>query len=284
MPVLSQLEQDVLRALSQSRVTDSVVTLAADLWRTTADWQAWDVAPLVTWVVRGLADAGLVRYVERGSRVELIMPADIRLTNEGWAVVGYPVRNAEVGTRSAHTMPGRPCDLTDYRNHPYHAIGGPIWKEDIATHRLHYPYHVHPYSEQELVTMMETQKRTYTKVTPELEAAVQVARTQLGPTASYTEIADYASVPERTVKYILIDIPRLRRGANGEANVTASLKERIVGVLTAVGEMRTVEELRRVLGHGDPDHDIVHVLHSLHKQGKVDFTEGPHATHPCSST
>lgn len=113
--------------------------------------------------------------------------------------------------------------------------------------------------------------RQYTKVTADIETSVLAAREVYGPT-SYDEIAESLGIPERTVKYILTDLPRMRRMNNGEAKTQASLKERIVEVLRDV-DVNDVPELRRLLGYADPEHDIVHVLHSLHSQGKVDFRE-----------
>jgi hypothetical protein len=54
-----------------------------------------------------------------------------------------------------------------------------------------------------------------------------------------------------------------------------SLKQRILDFVTDSHPVAidTVKELRAVLGMADTEHDIVHVLHSLHTQGKVDFDE-----------
>jgi alkylated DNA nucleotide flippase Atl1 len=120
------------------------------------------------------------------------------------------------------------------------------------------------------------EKRTYVKVTEDIEAAVLAARVHLGETASYAEVGRKVGVPERTVKYVLTDLPRLRRTARPEAQVQGSLKQRIVATLQVLGEVQTIRELSHILGRADSDHDIVHVLHSLHTQGKVDFKEsGP---------
>jgi hypothetical protein len=114
--------------------------------------------------------------------------------------------------------------------------------------------------------------RTYNRVTPDMQASVIAARERLGP-VSYADIAERTGVNERTVKYILVDLPRLRRVNSGERKAEGSLKERIMHTIREMGEVKDVAELRRILGMADTDHDIMHVLHSLHTQGKLDFTE-----------
>jgi hypothetical protein len=128
--------------------------------------------------------------------------------------------------------------------------------------------------------MTDGDARTYVRVTAEMQAAVLAARTHLGATASYNEIAEAVDLPYRTVRYILTDVPVLRRAMVSEAKAGKSLKARIVEVLQVVSEVQDVKELRRILGMADPDHDIVHVLHSLHSQGKVDFREGKDKDEP----
>ena len=113
--------------------------------------------------------------------------------------------------------------------------------------------------------------RGYIKVTPDLEARVIAYKTR-NPLANYARIAELTDLPERTVKYILTELPRLRATNDGEATHQGTIKQRILWTLDAL-DMKNVPELRRVLGRADTEHDIVHALHDLHKQGKVDFKE-----------
>lgn len=114
--------------------------------------------------------------------------------------------------------------------------------------------------------------RPYLKVTPEVEASIIHTRETMG-NSSYADIAEAVGYPIRTVKYVLVDLPRLRRSYHGDAKAGKSLKERMAIAIHSLGEVKDVHELRRVLGMGDPEHDIVHILHSLHSAGVVDFTE-----------
>ena len=113
--------------------------------------------------------------------------------------------------------------------------------------------------------------RGYIKVTPDLEARVIAYKTRF-PLSDYKELSDMVDLPERTVKYILVDLPRLRATNDGEAGHQGTIKQRILWILDAL-PMDNVPELRRVLGRADTEHDIVHALHDLHKLGKVDFRE-----------
>ena len=117
-----------------------------------------------------------------------------------------------------------------------------------------------------------SEPRPYFRVTADIEASIIDARTS-DSVASYAEIAKAVGVPERTVKYVLVDLPRLRRVNAGEAKAEGSLKRRIMQVVSALGQVSDVGELRRVLGMADDEHSVMHVLHSLHTQGKLDFTE-----------
>ena len=290
---LTQVEQDVLRCLTESRTTASVVTLAADLWRTSNDWLAEDVMPLITWVLEGLSAKGLLTYIEQSMvdiadegttserPVRVPMAVRIRLSAAGWALMGYPQTHGHVGHGSRHSRDNvkHLGDMTNYRNLPDRAPGDAIEVDDFPTHKANYPQHVHMYSDvQEGDIHMQT--RTYNKVTPEVEASVIFARNELGTGASYADIGVMAGLPERTVRYVLVDLPRLRRMADGDEHQTMSLKERIVLTLTELPEIRDAKELARILGRADPLHDVVHVLHSLHTQGKVDFKEGPRGNTP----
>jgi len=122
----------------------------------------------------------------------------------------------------------------------------------------------------------EGASRGYIKVTPDLEARVIAYKTRF-PLVDYKELGDMLGLPVRTIQYIVAELPRLR-AANGEGRA-GTLKQRILWTLDAL-DMDSVTELRRVLGRADTDHDIVHVLHSLHKEGKVDFKEKGAAKEP----
>jgi hypothetical protein len=297
-PSLTALELDVIHALSMSRVTASSVTLAADLWRTNDNWTAFDVEPLVSLVVRSLGEQGLVQYIERPGWT---FPVDIRLSRDGWALAGYPNTHSEVGTPSRHRYSGQhPHDPTEYRNHGYHAKSSPIVKEDFPTHRFHYPHHIHDYGELTDMVMhpslanprnqigpvedpTEPGKRTYFRVTADIEAQVLAARERLGFPA-YADIAEVTGVPERTVKYILTELPRLRKSRSGDGEPEGSLRERILVTLQHLGEVKTVAELQRIMGRADDKHNIVHVLHNLKAGGLVEFREAAGRDHPTDIT
>jgi hypothetical protein len=287
---LTQLDRDVLRVLSEAHVTTSVMTLAADLWRTSPDWLADDLTPLLAFLLEGLSTRGLVRYVLAPVRGGGAMPdandandteaepmppslheqpVGIRLTPLGWEAMGYPRVTTEVGTPARHYGDHRHGDRTDYRNHGYQAEGGSVEKDDFLTHRLRYPHHIHPLMED--IPMTTEQGRTYLKVTGEMEARVLAYRERLG-TTSYADIAEAADLPERTIKYILTDLPRLRRVNDGEFATKGSLRERILWLLEEI-DVKSAAELRRILGMADTPHDVVHVLHGLRQQGKVTFDE-----------
>ena len=272
---LGKTEQDVLIQLAQQRSV-TLVTLAADLWRTAPEWNAFDPYPLLRFVIDSLCAHGLVRftlvhpYGER-NREE---PTNIRLTPEGWSMMGYPNKVIEVGSMLRHQGPHTP-DQTNYRNHPFHAPGGAIEVDTFAEHQFFFPQHIHMYGDNQVVATAEEtgdMSRPYTRVTPEMEANIIAARERLGMT-SYTDIAERTGLPERTVKYVLVDLPRLRRINAGEKKVEGSLKQRILWAVEGLGEVKDISELRRILGMADSEHDVMHVLHSLHTQGKLDFTE-----------
>jgi hypothetical protein len=297
---LSQPELDVMQQLVQARTTN-IVVLAADLWRTTPDWQAFDPYPLIVYTLDSLSERGLCTF-----RIEAVppgqakwripdMPFDIRLTPQGWDLMGYGHKTVEVGSLQRHERePLHPGDMTDYLNLHSVALGGPIEVDDFPTHRDRYPQHVHMYGVQ--LTMANTAitpkrssterladprilqdpngdgNRGYIRVTADMEARVLAMREVMG-TASYGDLAEAAALPERTIRYILTDLPRLRRSSAGEAKAARSLKERVLAVVQEMEVVRDVAELRRIVGMADTEHDVVHVLHSLHTQGRIDFTE-----------
>jgi hypothetical protein len=114
-------------------------------------------------------------------------------------------------------------------------------------------------------------KRGYVKVTSEMEMQV-VAYKTLHPLDSYAAMSEELDLPKRTIEYILIDLPRLRRIYKPD-EVETTTKQRILAALSAIGVFDNVTELRRVLGRSDDNHNLVHLLHSLHKEGKVEFRE-----------
>jgi hypothetical protein len=271
---LTQPEIDVMEQLVQQRTT-SVVSLAAALWRTTPDWEAFDPYPALLFILDELSERGLLTYRIEESRLRVRMAWDIRLTHEGWSLMGYPIRHVEVQTHGGYgqhleSTPAMRVDLTNYRHHDTEAKGGPIEVDDFATHRANYPHHIHMYGAEPM-----TMTRQYQRITPEIEGRVLAIR-ESQPLMAYADIAEVAGLPERTVRYILTDLPRLRRSAVGtETEVATSLKERVFNLIHDAHPMpiANVRELRDVLGLGDTEHDIMHVLHSLHTQGRVDFDE-----------
>jgi len=276
---LSQPELDVMLLLAQSKATN-VVLLAADLWRTTPDWLATDPYPLLTYVLDGLSERGLCTYrLQRGvtlnsKRRTPDLPMDIRLTPMGWALMGYPNKTVEVGSHGRHERQSEhPGDMTDYVNLAGITFGGPIERDTFGEHRRDYHDHNHMYGVPLPMANQSTQeKRPYTRVTADIEARVIHAREKLGG-VGYADIAEYTGLSTQTVKYILTDLPRLRRVNAGEAKAEGSLKERVMVAVREIGPIKDVAELRRIVGMADSDHDVMHVLHSLHTQGRIDFDE-----------
>jgi hypothetical protein len=307
---LTQLDRDVIDSLARSRVTASAVTLAADLWRpldhTEGEPPRWstmaDPTGMVTFILTGLADKGLVTYRLRpthsaapgmfGRNPWVGLPMQIRLTGDGWLVAGFPTIHGHVGHGSRHSrdMAKHQHDMTNYRNHHDAAIGvGPIETLTFAEHRAKYPDHCHPlmYDGDTMTNHAELMgtndapatTRTYVRVTPEVEGSILAAQHRLGPTASQKDIAEQAGFPLNTVKYVLTDLPRLRRSQTGEDKAVTSLKGRLMAILgefSLASDNRRVTdtaELRRILGRADTEHDIVHALHDLHTAGRIDFRE-----------
>jgi hypothetical protein len=267
-----------MQQLVQARMTN-VVVLAGDLWRTTPDWKAFDPYPLITYTLDSLSARGLVTFrIEAGPSVpyqrRFDLPFDIRLTPKGWELMGYGHKTVEVGSQGRHERESaHPGDMTDYVNLAGHTYGGVIEVDDFPTHRRDYPHHQHMYGVPIPMANQSTQdKRTYTRVTAEIQARIIHAREVLGM-VGYADIAEYTGLSASTVKYVLTELPRLRRVTAGEAKTQHSLKERVMTAVKAVGPIKDVAELRRIVGMADSDHDVMHVLHSLHTQGRVDFTE-----------
>lgn len=130
------------------------------------------------------------------------------------------------------------------------------------------------------MTAQEDMTRTYKRVDADMIASIMLAKTDLGPMATYGEIAEETGYSARQVRYVLTTAPLMRRMGKGEEKVAASLKDRIIMLLTKVGDMKSVQEMRTILGHADTEHDIVHVLHSLKKEGRVTFREGTGSASP----
>jgi len=288
---LTQPELDVMLHLVQSKTTN-VVVLAADMWRTTPDWQAFDPFPLITYVLDSLSSRGLCTFRVRApgeNRAAFDMPFDIRLTPKGWELMGYEHKTVEVGSSGRHERESaHPGDMTDYVNLAGVTYGGPIETDTFADHRVFFPEHAHMYgvpltmanqggfttrlAQPDIQQEGDGVTRSYLRVTPAMEAVVISAREGMG-IVGYADIARETGIPERTVKYILTELPRLRRNKAGEGKANRSLKERVFDYVEAIGPIKDVPELRRILGMGDDEHSIMHVLHSLHTAGRVDFTE-----------
>ena len=280
---LTSLDLRCMEALTTTRTSASVVTVAATMWEGWADADMHsDPVGLVQLVVEGLAERGLVTYRvhERGAystepRPWAGLAHTIRLSKDGWTLMGYPNVSVQVGTRMySGQMLEEKGDRTNHRTHRSRAEGGDIETLPWPEHRAKYPDHTHPLmtEENDMTTPIVgsvAPSRGYIKVTPDLEARVIAYRTRF-PLVDYKELSDMLDIPVRTIQYVLTELPRLR-AANGEGK-EGTLKQRILWTLDAL-DMDNVAELRRVLGRADTDHDIVHVLHSLHKEGKVDFKE-----------
>ena len=281
---LTSLDLRCMEALTTTRTSASVVTVAATMWEGWADADMHsDPVGLVQMVVEGLAERGLLTYRlhERGSiglepRPWAGLAHTIRLSKDGWTLMGYPNVSVQVGTRmSSGQMLEEKGDRTNHRTHRSRAEGGAIETLPWPEHRAKYPTHTHPLMTEENdmtsqpIVGSVAPSRGYIKVTPDLEARVIAYRTRF-PLVDYAELSNMLDIPTRTIQYILTELPRLR-AANGEGK-EGTLKQRILWTLDAL-DMDNVAELRRVLGRADTDHDIVHVLHSLHKEGKVDFKE-----------
>ena len=294
---LSQPELDVLQQLVQTRTTN-VVVLAGDLWRTTPDWKAFDPYPLITYVLDSLSSRGLVTFrIQVGPSVpfqrNFDLPFAIHLTPKGWELMGYGHKTVEVGSSGRHQRESaHPGDMTDYVNLAGHTYGGAIETDTFPEHRARYPRHIHMYGEQlPMANQSAAAKRTrrladprimdatneagergYVRVTPDMEAEVISARDRLGA-VGYADVAADTGIPERTIKYILVDLPRLRRVKAGEDEAEGSLKGRIYEAVKVLGHIKDVAEVRRIVGMADSDHDVMHVLHSLHTQGRIDFDD-----------
>jgi len=158
---LSPLDVEILQRLAACRVTVSAVKLAAEMWeaseRTTLGWgdASYD---LVEYALRELNASGLVVYriapemqittdgtvwIESAKHSKGV-PVHIRLTEEGFAAIGYTTRAVQVGNRRSYfgEAPVRPGDGTDFRNLGYMAVAfGPIERCDLQTHLSRYPDH-----------------------------------------------------------------------------------------------------------------------------------------------
>lgn len=263
---LTAPEQDVLIALTEGMSITTVVKLASDLYNRGNDrrFDGGDIVGFVMLVLEGLNEKGLVQYrVPTGRNDHTTehawsgLPLSIRLTPKGWAVCGYPRFNTEVGSRNASRREVRPGDRTEYRTHKQHAEGGEIEVMQWWQHRHVYPTHIHNYELFTEDTMSDS--RTYLKVTPELEERVVHAYARHG---NYTDTAREVNLTPRQVKYALT-----------KHNDAVSLKERTLSVIREKGPFPTLVSLYAELPGAHGMHNFVHILHSLHKSGLIDFTE-----------
>ena len=101
--------------------------------------------------------------------------------------------------------------------------------------------------------------RTYLKVTPELEERVVNAFERHG---NYEQTAREVNLTQSQVKYAL-----------AKHKSALSLKERMLVVIREQGPFPTLSSLYAKLTGPHGMHNFVHVLHSLHKAGLIDFTE-----------
>jgi hypothetical protein len=281
---LTTLEMEVLLELSRGRTTPSVVRLAAELWQPGSPWAHGDPVGLVTFTLRGLNDRGLVTYRLNDSTTEggpghfHGLPHTIRLTSEGWLVCGHGVRHQEAGTIMSQRMQQHDPDPTEYRNYHDRTTGGVIVKEDAFDHITNYPWHDHSFLFEGDDDMVDSDSRNYTRITADIQAEILMAKTRLGTTATYGEIAEATGYTSRQVRYVLTQLPSLRRLNGGDEKMSNSLRARIIQVLSSVGAMKDAVELRRVLGADDDTHSIVHLLGSLKQQGIVAYREEKRGT------
>lgn len=233
----------------------TTVLLAATVWQDWGDQWGADPVGLVDYVVRGLGEKGLLTYRVTPGAQGRTSPGErdayanlahtIRLTPQGWALMGYPNVQREAGRRSGLVM--HDPDKTNHWSHPRTAEGGAIERLPWDEHRATYPDHRHPSlaeaqgedmnmqtaAHPSLAPAEEGETRGYIRVTPELEARVVAMRAR-EPLSDYATIAEYLSLPERTVKYVLSELPGLRRSKD-VAQAEASLKQRILWTLDVSG-------------------------------------------------
>jgi len=123
---LTSLDLRCMEALTTTRTSASVVTVAATMWEGWADADMHsDPVGLVQMVVEGLAERGLLTYRlhERGSiglepRPWAGLAHTIRLSKDGWTLMGYPNVSVQVGTRmSSGQMLEEKGDRTNHRTH-----------------------------------------------------------------------------------------------------------------------------------------------------------------------
>jgi len=270
---LTSIEQDVLRAMTAAAKHTTVVGLAADVWKQDDPTYMGDVVGMIQQVIENLAERGLLTYriiENRGAEVAYYsgLAREMRLTQDGWALMGYPDRHYLAGSYAAqrqHLTHG--SDMTNFRRHNDTAEGGEIERLPYWEHVRKYPHHVHTWTTEDQMA----EKRNYVKITPELEGTILAVKHN-NPTWSYNEIGSFLNLSTRTIQYVITEMPKLKRMAHGDEATQRSLKQRILDLLEEV-EMPDVASIRMMLGRADTDHDIVHVLHSLHKEGRVDFDE-----------
>lgn len=158
---LSVLEVEVLQRLAASRITTSAVKLAAEMY---GDFDGHVLNQTITYelvqfVLDGLNRAGLIVYrlapqmvILDDGRTEWIetasirhgVPVHIRVTEEGFAAIGYTTRAVSVNSRRSYRgeAPLRPGDGTDFRNQPFMAVAfGAIERCGLVEHLTRYPDH-----------------------------------------------------------------------------------------------------------------------------------------------
>jgi DNA-directed RNA polymerase subunit RPC12/RpoP len=160
---LSAVEAEVLQRLAASRVTISAVKLAAEM---AGDFDGHllnhEISfELIQFILNGLNEQGLVVYriapqmfVTDAGATEWIetarskhgVPVHIRVTEEGYAAIGYTTRAVTVGVRRSYRgeAPVRRGDPTDFRNQGFMAVAfGVIERCGLAEHLTRYPDHAY---------------------------------------------------------------------------------------------------------------------------------------------
>jgi hypothetical protein len=144
------------------------------------------------------------------------------------------------------------------------AVGSEVERLPWREHRAKYPEHTHGYDifiQQEDDTNMAT--RSYVRVTPDMEERVVASYARLG---DYAKVAQETNVTERQVRYIVKDRPVLGRS-------TGSLKQQALLLIRERGPYADIMGLHADLPGPHGLHNLVHILHSLHKAALIDFRE-----------
>lgn len=149
----------MLEECCESLVTSSSVILASDLYERGRTVVGHDPHWIVTQALQHLNELGLVTYrvgetsrsmgKEGGTWQMWEVPTQIRVTDVGYRTMGYVVEAVlarGIGGRYQHRSSDlavrHPGDQTDFRTLDGATWGGPIEREPLDQHLLHYPSHL----------------------------------------------------------------------------------------------------------------------------------------------